>query len=143
MAIMRTYHCPECNHRIEVTLTAEEWDSPPPSCTACDARQMNQEFKPPAIGGSVRAKARGIAENIIANDYHVANWQSDNRLGGTPKVRYKDQTASVLPASWQAAGSGGTRRDSGKNAGTRIVPVACRSACLSTPCSSRMLPGQG
>ena len=103
MAIMRTYHCPECNHRMEVTLTADEWDSPPPSCTACDARQMNQEFKPPAIGGSVRAKARGIAENIIANDYHVANWQSDNRLGGTPKVRYKDQTADVLPSDWQKA----------------------------------------
>jgi hypothetical protein len=105
MAIMRTYHCPECNHRIEVTLTAEEWDKPPPSCAACDRREMDQEFKPPAIGGSVGGRARAIAENIIANDYQVANFQSDRRLGGTPKVRYKDQTASVLPASWQAAES--------------------------------------
>ncbi|HEX3524851.1 MAG TPA: hypothetical protein VHT52_22535 [Stellaceae bacterium] len=102
--IVRTYHCPACNHRIEVTLTAEEWDSPPPSCEACDRREMNQEFKPPAIGGSVRSRAAAITESIIANDYGVANFQSDRRLGGTPKVRYKDQTASVLPSDWQAAG---------------------------------------
>jgi hypothetical protein len=65
---------------------------------------MNQEFKPPAIGGSVRSRAAAITESIIANDYGVANFQSDRRLGGTPKVRYKDQTASVLPSDWQAAG---------------------------------------
>lgn len=100
--IVRTYHCPECNHRMEQVLTADQWESPPPSCEACDAR-MNQDFKPPAIGGSVRAKATRIAENIIATDYGVANFHSDHRQGATPKVRYKDQTASVLPSDWQKA----------------------------------------
>jgi hypothetical protein len=89
---------------MEVTLTAEEWDKPPPSCEACDRREMSQEFKPFGIGGSVRSKAAAITESIIANDYQVANFQSDRRQGGTPKVRYKDQTASVLPSDWQQAG---------------------------------------
>ena len=102
--IRRTYQCPECNHRMEAVLTPEEWDSPPPSCQACDAREMNQEFHPPAIGGSVRARAVRLTENIIANDYNVANFQSDRREGGTPKVRYKDQTTAVLPSDWQRAG---------------------------------------
>jgi hypothetical protein len=88
---------------MEQTLTAEEWEKPPPSCEACDAR-TNQEFKPPAIGGSIRSKAQAITESIIANDYGVANFQSERRHGGTPKVRYKDQTASVLPSDWQKAG---------------------------------------
>ena len=37
----------------------------------------------------------------------------------------------------------GPPRDSGRNAGTRTGPVARSSACFSTLCSSRMLPGQG
>lgn len=65
---------------------------------------MNQEFKPPAIGGSIGAKARGITEDILANDYNVADIRFDNRQGGTGKVRYKDQTASILPSDWQKAG---------------------------------------
>lgn len=103
--IRRTYGCPECNHLMEVTLTAEEWDKPPPSCERCDARQMNQEFKPPAIGGSVRSRAQAITENIIANDYNVANISSDKGIGAIPKVRYKDETPSTLAATWQQAGS--------------------------------------
>lgn len=103
--IMRTYHCPECNHRIEVALTADQWDSPPPSCQMCDTREMNQEFKPPAIGGSIGGKARAITEDILANDYNVANFTPDSRarLGSTPKVRYKDQSANILPSTFQAA----------------------------------------
>jgi hypothetical protein len=65
---------------------------------------MQQEFKPPAIGGSVRSRAAKITEGIIANDYGVANFQSNGRQGGTPKVRYKDQTAGSLEATWQGAG---------------------------------------
>lgn len=100
--ILRTYMCPECATRIEVALTAEQWDAPPPSCDTCDARQMQQEFKPPAIGGSLRGRAVRLAEDIMANDYHVADAKFDNREGATPKVRYKDQTQ--LPAStWQGA----------------------------------------
>jgi hypothetical protein len=101
--IVRTYACPDCFARTEVVLDASEWDRPAPSCEACDAR-LNQEFSPPAIGGSVRSRAVSLAENIIANDYGVANFKSDGRQGGTPTVRYKDQTASTLPSEWQRAG---------------------------------------
>jgi hypothetical protein len=65
---------------------------------------MNQHFHPPAIGGSVRVRAARIAEDIIATDYNVANFQSDRREGGTPKIRYKDQSDTALPASWTMAG---------------------------------------
>lgn len=95
--------CPECATRLEVTLTAEQWNSPPPSCPTCDAREMQQEFHPPAIGGSVRARAAAIAEGIIATDYQVADFKPDNRQGGTPKIRYKDQAPNLPAASWQAA----------------------------------------
>ena len=103
--IRRTYMCPECAHRMEVTLTPEQWDQPPPSCEACDARQMNQEFHPPAIGGSVRARAAKITEDIITRDYNVANFQSDRRVGGSPKVTYRDQTMTLPTAQWQGAGA--------------------------------------
>lgn len=101
MPINRSYMCPECAHRIDVVLSAEQWDAPPPSCEECDAREMQQEFHPPAIGGSVRMQAAKITEDIIANDYNVANMQSDRRLGGRPKVRYKDETAGLPTANWQ------------------------------------------
>ena len=102
MPIMRTYMCGECSHRMEVTLPADQWDAPPPSCDACDAR-MGQEFKAPAIGGSKSYRAHKLAEDIIANDYGVADVKFDNRQGGTPKVRYKDQTAASVGSSWQGA----------------------------------------
>lgn len=104
MPIMRTYFCPECAHQIEVVLTAEQWDAPPPSCEACDAHDMRQEFKPPAIGGSLRSKAVGIAEDIIANDFNVADIKFDNRQGGKPKVRYKDETPGAIAGAWAQAG---------------------------------------
>lgn len=103
MPIARSYMCGECGHRMEVVLSAEDWDAPLPSCEACDAREMNQEFKPPAIGGSLRGKAVAIAEDIMANDYNVANAKFDNREGATPKVRYKDQNGSLPPAVWANA----------------------------------------
>ena len=100
MPIARTYFCPECAHRIEVILSADEWNAPPPSCENCDAAETRQEFKAPAIGGSVSMRAHRLAEDIIANDYKVANVQFDNRQGGVPKVRYKDQSATQLQATW-------------------------------------------
>jgi hypothetical protein len=100
MPIMRTYMCGECSHRIEVVLSADQWDAPPPSCEDCDAREMRQEFKPPAIGGSIGGKARALAQDIIANDYGVADINFDNRQGGKPKVRYKDQTSTTLQSTW-------------------------------------------
>lgn len=100
MPITRTYHCPECNHRWELVLSAEQWDDPPPSCSACDARETQQVFRPPAIGGSARARAASIAEQIAAEDYHVANFQGGGREGDRTKVTYKDTTPGVAPSSW-------------------------------------------
>ena len=99
MPIMRTYMCGECSHRMEVVLDADQWDAPPPSCESCDAN-TRQEFKAPAIGGSVSMRAHRVAEDIIANDYQVADVRFDNRDGGRPKVRYKDQSATQLQSTW-------------------------------------------
>jgi hypothetical protein len=38
-------------------------------------------------------------QDIISNDYNVANFTPDNRRGGVSKVRYKDQSAAVQ-SSW-------------------------------------------
>jgi hypothetical protein len=45
-------------------------------------------------------RAHRLAEDIIANDYGVANVSFDNREGVTPKVRYKDQSATALQSTW-------------------------------------------
>ena len=100
MPIHRTYQCPECNHRMDVVLAAEQWDDPPPSCAACDAREVRQVFKPPAIGGSARLRAAAIAEDIAAKDYNVANFQGGTREGDVNRVTYKDTTPGVAPSSW-------------------------------------------
>lgn len=97
--IRRTYHCPECNHRMEVELSADQWDASPPSCESCDARDMNQEFAVPAIGGSVASRAARIAEDIIANDYGVANYTGDNREGGVGKVSYASPPSGAVGTS--------------------------------------------
>jgi hypothetical protein len=52
---------------------------------------MQQDFQPVAIGGSVRSKAEKMTEDILRNDYHVADLQRDHRDQSTPKVRYQDQ----------------------------------------------------
>jgi len=87
---------------MEVVLSSIDWDAEPPECPACAAREMRQEFKPVAIGGSTYARARALTEDIAANDYHVADMQRD-RQESTPKVRYKDQSSTVMPSTWQAA----------------------------------------
>lgn len=106
MPIIRTYQCAECFHRMEVTLAAEQWDDPPPDCPRCVAHDlqepMQQDFKPIALGGSLNAKAHAVAEDIIANDYHVADYNRDRHEGAKPKVRYKDQTAQMMPAEWKS-----------------------------------------
>jgi hypothetical protein len=88
---------------MQVTLAAADWEAGPPSCPACDAREMQQEFKPFGIGGSVRSKAVAIAEDIVANDYQVADIQAEGRQGGTAKVRYKDQVSQLDQSTWTAA----------------------------------------
>lgn len=100
MPIVRTYACPACNHFLEVTLAGDQWDDAPPVCPECQRREMQQQFKPVAITGSNAARARSLAEDIAAKDYHVADMQTETRMQGTPKVRYKDQTANIAPSTW-------------------------------------------
>ena len=105
MPIVRTYACPECNNFIEVTLNADQWEAPPPSCPVCDAHEMQQEFRPVAIGGSLRSKASKIAEDIIEKDYNVADFKAEGKEGHSAKVRYKDQTPADMKSTWTAATS--------------------------------------
>jgi hypothetical protein len=91
---------------MDVVLSAEQWDQEPPECPECARRarggapQMHQEFKPPAITGSVRSRAVKLAEDIAANDYGVSNMSIAGRQGERNKVRYKDQSDGVRPAAW-------------------------------------------
>jgi hypothetical protein len=105
MPIIRTYGCPECSHVMDVVLDSSQWDEPPPECPRCNAydlqEPMQQQFKPVAIGGSNRARAVSIAQDIAANDYKVADIQTYS--DGVPKVRYKDESPRQKPAAWGAA----------------------------------------
>lgn len=102
MPIVRTYQCGECFHRMEVTLRGDQWDEEPPDCPACAARRMNQEFKPPAIGGSTYARAVKVAETIAAEDYGVADMKIEGYHGVPNKVRYKDQPNPAQRSTWGA-----------------------------------------
>jgi putative FmdB family regulatory protein len=103
MPIIRTYQCEDCNHRLDLTIPADDWDAPSPTCPECAARPMSQEFRPFAIGGTPAAKAQAIAEDIAARDYHVADMQRDKHAL-TPTVRYQDASREIPQSSWQAAG---------------------------------------
>ena len=102
MPIVRTYACEHCFHVMEVTLTKAQWNAPPPDCPRCnEVNQMRQEFRPIAINGSNSARAHAIAEDIVANDYHVADMDNDGRReGGVPKVRYKEQKSYSPASQW-------------------------------------------
>jgi hypothetical protein len=110
MPIVRTYACEDCGHFMKVTLRADQWDVPAPNCPRCNAydlsNPMRQEFKPVAITGSPAARARELAEDIAAKDYHVADMQWEKRQDGTPKVRYKDETPQSVAStgSWGVTG---------------------------------------
>lgn len=103
MPIIRTYACPDCMHMMDVVLTMEQVDDPPPACPMCAERPMRQEFKPVAIGGSATSRAHAIAEDIAAKDYHVGDMNVGRKMGDVTKVRYKDQNSHVSPSSWSAA----------------------------------------
>lgn len=96
--ILRTYGCEACNHMMTVELRADQWDQPPPECPVC-AGSTHQEFAPPAIGGSARARATDLALDIAAKDFHVSDIQADGKPEGRPKVRYKDVQAGGS-SSW-------------------------------------------
>lgn len=102
MPIVRSYMCNECGHYMSVTLSAEQWDEPAPLCPICTSLTQ-QDFKPAAIGGSVRSKAEKLTEDIIEKDYHVGDIQRDRHEGVAPKVRYKDQGRPPNPSTWGVA----------------------------------------
>lgn len=104
MPIIRSYACEACAYVMEVTLTADEWDSPPPDCPRCSGMTA-QEFVPFAIGGSSRVRAAKITEDILANDYHVADAKIEGKgIGEVPQVRYKDALPAAIPQStWSNA----------------------------------------
>ena len=104
MPIVRTYGCAECNHIMEVTLRLDQADDPPPECPRC-AGWTHQEFKPVAIGGSVRARAEKFTEDIMEKDYHVADYQKRDKYARTGKTRYKDETPGTIKSTWTAATS--------------------------------------
>jgi hypothetical protein len=84
-------------------------DAPSPSCPACDARETQQVFKAPGIvNSSPHSRAQALTEDILANDYHVADINRDRRHEATPKVRYKDQTSTALPSEWSSLGGSNT-----------------------------------
>ena len=107
MPVVRTYGCQSCGTFIEVTLTMEQVDEPPPDCPKCAAIPMQQEFKPIAIGGSVAARAHKLAETIAHEDYGVADMQTASRQGDVTKHRLKDQGNAMQQAqvsTWGASG---------------------------------------
>lgn len=90
---------------MEVTLRSDQWQEEAPVCPACEAHKMGQEFRPVAIGGSVRAKAVKLAETIATEDYHVADFKAEGRQGGgAANVRYKD--SSSPPSNWMNINGG-------------------------------------
>lgn|SRR5215472_85833 len=113
MPIIRTYGCPECGYLTDVTLDSAAWDEPPPTCPRCDAREMQQEFKPVALGGSNRSRAVAIAQEIASQDYGVSDFNAVAREGEVPKVRYKD--SSEIPKS-QWTGPSATKLQLGREA---------------------------
>jgi len=102
MPIVRTYACEACNHWIEVTLSADQWEEGEPDCPMCAARTV-QEFKPFAITGGISTRAADIAESIITTDYHAADFQRETRQEGTPAVRYRDEKPATPASTWNGA----------------------------------------
>lgn len=102
--IVRTYGCSVCGHIEDVTLSYEQADDPPPPCSYC-ASATAQEFKPVALGGSIKVRAADLALTIAHEDYGVADIQIDHRRDSVPKVRYKDQSSPAQRSTWGAAGA--------------------------------------
>jgi hypothetical protein len=92
-------------HQWDVVLEGSQWDEPAPSCEACDRRDAQQVFKPPAIGGSHMSRARAIAEDIASNDYKVADFHAYGKEGHAAKVRYKDQATPLTAGGWAGPSS--------------------------------------
>jgi len=70
---------------------------------------MQQEFKPPALGGSSRVRATDLAHEIARTDYGVADMDLAPLEGGLRKVRYSDEpnskgnvSSGASSSTWQA-----------------------------------------
>ena len=106
MPIIRTYACPDCNHMMDVVLSMEQVDDPPPECPRCIEREarrgMVQEFRPVNISGSAQGKAGRLADDILENDYQVADMNRPH-VGDKRKIRYRDQVAAYPESTWTMA----------------------------------------
>jgi hypothetical protein len=90
-------------HMMDVMLTMDQVDDPPPDCPVCHGVPLRQEFKPVALGGSPTSRAHAIAEQIMQDDYHVNDATVGRKQGDITKAKYKDQSASVAPSNWTVA----------------------------------------
>jgi len=61
---------------------------------------MGQDYKPPAIVGSTRARAVAEAERIAAEDYGVSNMWIEGKEGVRNKVEYKEKAKVFPPSAW-------------------------------------------
>lgn len=94
--ILRTYCCPDCDHRIEVVLESSEWDAEPPDCPVCTVR-LGQEFKSFGVGGSPQARATKIAQDIMEKDYGATNFEiGKNRPQASAPTRAEQQQRSAI-----------------------------------------------
>lgn len=102
MPIIRTFMCPECATYIKQELPGEAWKAGPPSCPSCDRKEMQQDFRPIAISNGNIRRASKLTEDILENDYNVADIQAGTREGDRAKVRYKEPKPSRVanPSSW-------------------------------------------
>jgi hypothetical protein len=95
---------------MDVTLTAEQWDDPPPDCPNCQTVDMRQEFKPIPVVGSHAARARALAEDVAEKDYHVSDlqWRKDRNVAQATPHRLKDETpgsvAAATGSNWGVTG---------------------------------------
>ena len=96
---------------MDVVLSMDQVDDPPPDCPRCTGA-THQEFKPIALGGSARSRAVNLALEIAEKDYGVADIQAHGKEGGTPTVRYRDETpASIAAKRLGGAAAWGANRE--------------------------------
>ena len=101
--------CQACGHYMNITLSQEQWDDPAPECPICTQSPMAQDFKPPGIGGSVRARAEKVTEDILEKDYQVSNIHRDPRQGAVPKTSYATSQWGVAREALEGAISAGRK----------------------------------
>jgi len=86
---------------MNVTLQMDQADDPPPMCPKCHiGEQMQQDFKAPGIvGDTAYSKAQKVTEDILRNDYHVADI---NRSPSRAKVNFQGPNTSTWGVAREA-----------------------------------------